>query len=912
MSSALPIRVRWLRAPVVPSGVTWGVPWRKGELHESDLDRLQLGSKDNGSPAQPLQSRTAAYWPDGSVKWSLHSAVMPAGGAEPGLLELAPDQETAPETRASVLKVSETEDAWVVDTGAILCTVGKTGANPVRGIVRRRESGPERGTRVEVCRGGGLICIRERRNSATGETVRTEEAFEGVTRRAELEQDGPLRAVIRLEGRHRAATGTREWLPYTLRLYFYAGLDSIRVVHTFHYDGNPHQDFIKGLGLVFRVPMRGPLYNRHVRFAGDICEDIDAGLTETINGGDAGQRNGDGRNAGPACGLFSEAAKTLHTRRTAGKYRQMFADQLEGRMLRFDPEEDRYFSGLLDDSAVWDAFRLNQLSSEHYTVHKRTGPGTVWIKGGEGSRAGGLLYAGCEGGGLAAGVKDFWRKHPGGLEAAGLSGDEATLNVWFWSPGAPAMDLRHYDTETHVESSYEGAAELRATPYGIANTNELTLWCTEGTPDSAGLQRMAEAASEPALLVCEPGHYHAAGAFGPWSLPDRGTPAKAYLEDRLDGILSFYLEEIEQRKWYGFWDYGDFMHSYDPVRHVWNYDLGGCAWQNAELVPNMWLWISFLRSGRADVFRLAEAMTRHTSEVDAYHFGEYAGLGSRHNVVHWGCGCKEARIAMAGLHRYYYYLTGDERTGDVMDGVKDADYSTVTLDPMRAYFPKDEFPTHARVGPDWAAFSSNWMTRWERFRDEYYRDKIKTGIACIKQAKLRLLSGPTYGYDPKTGVLTGMGDDNWGRHLAISMGGPQVWFELADMLEDPEWEEMLAEFGVFYNLPQEEKDAWSGGAITGKLRFEHPVLSVGIAAYGARYRGDRATADRCWDILLRNPFGRTNLASRRRTVRQVRNMGEIEWMNTNEASQWSLNTIIALELIAEALPEGADGYADEQ
>lgn len=149
------------------------------------------------------------------------------------------------------------------------------------------------------------------------------------------------------------------------------------------------------------------------------------------------------------------------------------------------------------------------------------------------------------------------------------------------------------------------------------------------------------------------------------------------------------------------------MHSYDPVRHVWNYDLGGCAWQNSELVPNMWLWVTFLRSGRADVFRMAEAMTRHTSEVDVYHFGEYAGLGSRHNVIHWGCGCKEARIAMAGLHRYYYYLTGDERVGDIMDSVKDADYSTVTLDPMRAYFPKDEFPTHVRVGPDWAAFSSN-------------------------------------------------------------------------------------------------------------------------------------------------------------------------------------------------------------
>ena len=40
-------------------------------------------------------------------------------------------------------------------------------------------------------------------------------------------------------------------------------------------------------------------------------------------------------------------------------------------------------------------------------------------------------------------------------------------------------------------------------------------------------------------------------------------------------------------------------------------------------------------------------MTRHTAEVDVYHIGPNAGLGSRHNVSHWGCGAKEARISQA-------------------------------------------------------------------------------------------------------------------------------------------------------------------------------------------------------------------------------------------------------------------------
>src|SRR5690606_32742949 len=354
-----------------------------------------------------------------------------------------------------------------------------------------------------------------------------------------------------------------------------------------------------------------------------------------------------------------ESPKTLHTRRTKGKYRTLFEEQCAGKTVQFDQSEDQYFLGLLADSATWDGYKLVQDASNHYRIWKRTKQQCSWLKVADGQHSGGLGYVGDAYGGLAIGSRYFWEKHPSGMEIEETSQDEAAFTMWLWSPDVPAMDLRHYDTETHVESSYEGFRELNATPFGIANTNELMLWATDSTPCSKSLDDMLAALQEPPMLICEPQYYYSVRALGLWSLPDRSTPAKAYLEDQLDGILAFYQTEVEQRKWYGFWDFGDVMHSYDPVRHVWNYDLGGCAWQNSELVPNMWLRTSFLRTGRSDIFRMAEAMTRHTSEVDAYHFGPYIGLGSRHNVVHWGCGCKEARIFMAGLHRYYYYLTAD-------------------------------------------------------------------------------------------------------------------------------------------------------------------------------------------------------------------------------------------------------------
>ena len=134
----------------------------------------------------------------------------------------------------------------------------------------------------------------------------------------------------------------------------------------------------------------------------------------------------------------------------------------------------------------------------------------------------------------------------------------------------------------------------------------------------------------------------------------------------MQGLVDFYRGQVEERSWYGFWDYGDIMHNYDFGRHEWRYDVGGWAWANTELMPDMLLWYSFLRTGRADLFRMAEAMTRHTSEVDVYHIGPFAPLGSRHNVNHFGDGAKQPRASHDGIKEFYYFLAADDRIGDLM------------------------------------------------------------------------------------------------------------------------------------------------------------------------------------------------------------------------------------------------------
>ena len=846
------MKVKWLnRKPTEKTGISWGVPWAKGTLNKNDSICLKDGSEQN----IPLQSWPMAFWPDGSVKWTGHTAVL-EGEEEKFDLHMSNEKLDI----SSTLFVKETSDSIEIDTGEISVTISKQGSVLIKTIKKGAKT---------IGIDGRLIAIRETRNKENGMNITREEPLQSEINKVELEQKGPLRSVIKIEGIHQNVFGTDCLLPFVLRLYFHGDTSSLRVVHTLFYDGNPEKDFIKGAGLELTVPLTGEPFNRNVRFSGDK-------------------------------GVYSEPAQLLLTRRhrNAGG---LYDSQINGEVITLTEEQHGPLLDHAGQNAVWNDFKIHQDSSDHYRISKRTNEEYAWVESTHGTRAKGLMYVGGTEGGVAVGIKNFWQKFPSSLEVTNLSGASAKLKVWFWSPDAQAMDLRHYNKETHVVSAYEGFDEMRANPVGIANTSELFLHFYNESPTHEQLENKVDEWQAPLLLVCEPEYYYRTKSLGVWSLPDRSTPIKEKLEEQLDEAFNFYKNEIDQRRWYGFWNYGDVMHTYDPVRHQWRYDLGGFAWQNTELVPNIWLWYTFLRSGREDVFIMAEAMSRHTSEVDCYHFGEYAGLGSRHNVSHWGCGCKEARISMAGLHKYYYFLTTDERTRDLLTEVRDADKALLHLDPMREFYSNEQFSSHARVGPDWAAFCSNWLSEWERTENQVYRDKIVSGIDTLKKLPFRLLSGPTFGYDPETSTLQHMGDGNaGGYHMVIAFGGPQAWMEIAQILGDEEWDEMLAEFGEFYVLSNEEKIKRSNGILHDKL-FSLPMLASGMVAYAAANKQDAKLAEKAWNLLLNEEISEMILPIKEQEVETWRTLKEIPSVTTNTTSQWCLNTIVSLELIGDYL-----------
>ncbi len=876
-------QLRWLegKTPAVIPGATWGVPWPRGKHANGTAFTLRA----TGGPELPVQSWPLAYWPDGSLKWTGHA--LPADLPAVAGYELAAG---APATRAKPLHATESADTIEIDTGVIRARIAKTGRALIPSIARDGK---------DILRNGRLVLLRESSPASTA----TPEAFSGEISEIVLEQKGPIRAVVKISGKHAApvstssSSGTLSWLPFVVRLYFYAGGDAVRLLHTIVYDGDESKDFIRGLGVSFDVPMRGELHDRHVRFSGE-----DAGLFGEAIRGITGLRRDPGADVREAQ-IAGQATPPL------SKWNEQVT-----RNLQYIP--------------AYDDWSLFQSSADGFTIRKRTREGFTWLTSAQGRRAGGLGWLGSPEGGVAFGLRNFWQSHPAQLDIRGATTDLATVTVWMWAPDAAPMDLRGYHDglgQDTYEKQLRGGLEITYEDYepgfdkpeGVARTSEVFLWALAATPSRARLAELAEAVRTPPQLVVRPEYLHACNVFGGlWSPVDTSTPALAEMEKRLAWHFDYYVTQREQHRWYGFWNFGDVMHTYDADRHEWRYDIGGFAWDNSELSTDLWLWLYFLRTGRADVFRFAEAMTRHTGEVDVHHIGRFAPLGSRHNVLHWGCSAKQLRISTAANRRYYYYLTADERVGDLMREQLEAARTLVKIPPTRKLRSTPESADRAHAlgdgeslaglgfGTDWGSMASAWLTEWERTGDKRSHARLLASMKTIAAQPRGFFTG-SGAMNLDTGEFAVSSSDRVSvSHLSAVFGLVEVCAELVQLIDDPAFKSAWLDYCELYSASPEEQKRRLGTALRGNsLREGHSRLT----AYVARAKGDPALAKRAWSEFFGGDDGR---GSRRSTLATTRIAGpdvlnpvdENPRISTNGTAQWGLAAIQNLALVPQSLP----------
>ncbi|MFK0283583.1 Tat pathway signal sequence domain protein [Streptomyces sp. NPDC090499] len=872
-ADADPVTLDWLEDGGLGAapGSTVGVPWPMGAFQEDQTFALT----DADGKDVPVQSWPLAYWPDGSLKWTAHAV---SSGS--GKLTLAAGDAAAPDKKVTVDRSGGTID---VSTGVIAVKIGKNGSTIIKSVTRGS---------TEIARNGRLVLIRQPEVEDEDQGAVRTERFDGAIGSVTVEQDGPVRAVVRIDGKHRK--GSRSWLPFSIRLYFYAGADSFRMVHTITYDGTQEPgkasgDFIRGLGVRFAVPMRDAAYDRHVRIGGE------------------------------GTGLLREAVQGITgLRRDPGAAVQ--AAQYAGQKLPDPATWDQRVTTRLQYIPNWGDYTLSQLSADGFTLRKRTKKGYGWIPAGGGKRASGFGYVGGASGGFSFGLRDFWQKFPAQLDIRDAHTDEAEITLWLWSPEAQPMDLRFYHDgmgqDTYAEQleglniTYEDYEPEFGTPYGIARTSELLFWANETTPTPEALADQVDAVRVLPQLTAPPKQLIKAKVFGPglFSEPDRSTAAKAKIEDHLDFLFTYYKDQVEQRRWYGFWDYGDFMHTYDTVRHQWRYDVGGYAWDNSELSPDLWLWYAYLRSGRSDIFRFAEALTRHTGEVDVYHIGQWAGLGTRHGIQHYADSAKQQRISNTTYRRFYYFLTADERVGDLMAANVDSDETFLVLDPQRKVrtdpYTPDRHALSIGFGTDWSGLVSAWLTEWERKGPKW--EKAKARVLSTMEGIAAQPNGFVQGsglYDLDTGKFATADTPVVSvSHLSAVFGLNELCAELIYLVDMPKFNEVYFDYCRYFNATKTEQAARYGTNFGTLLLFQgHSRLD----AYAAVQTGDATLAKRAWTkfyssdgYMESSPWQTEPLSG---PVTLVAG-SEASWVSSNDTALYGLAAIENLALLGDKMP----------
>lgn len=174
-------------------------------------------------------------------------------------------------------------------------------------------------------------------------------------------------------------------------------------------------------GLTFSTPLSDALYDRHVRFS-----------------------SSDG-------GILGEAVLGLYGLRRDATNRVLDA-QFAGTPLPDPSTWPSTISSAYTILPVWSDWQQDQQGPERFVVRKRTDKGSkvIWLPVGEGRRTGGTGFVGgATAGGVGWALREAWQRAWTGADVRGTTGDAADVTIWAYSPRAPALDMRHYDTVAH-------------------------------------------------------------------------------------------------------------------------------------------------------------------------------------------------------------------------------------------------------------------------------------------------------------------------------------------------------------------------------------------------------------------------------------------------------------------------------
>ncbi len=468
-----------------------------------------------------------------------------------------------------------------------------------------------------------------------------------VTRTVRERGSGPLHAIIRVEGHYTYEREDNVDSPFVIRIHVYAGRSFIKVYHTMTYTGTPDQ--------------HEPVEGQH----GDIATGLGPILPEEREGDEGWTQPNDQIGAMGLGFLYRlEGELNYQTGYRTGKwwgngqsqtYSAKVMETEEVSVFQTGPETSRTPPVMTSSSEERLEGFMAQIKS-NAMLQKEV------------ERAEGWADISDNRWGICVGIRNFVEEYPKEI-VANFHGDQ--LLAYLWSPNATPMSFaRPHDKRD------SGMTDNFAT--GLTKTSELVYYFHTASTNTAELRKTMGYVLNPPAAHTDPAWYAESEVFGKIS-PHGDTHAE--YERGVDYKIDWVLHNQHYEPWYGMFDYGD--QKYFFVRDDW------FAWLNNEPAVDYMLWLHFMRTGNRKYYLAAEAMSRHTMDVDNIHwptneeyigdsnsaldFWEYEatpseatpylGIGRRHARQHW-TSLLSAHVWVQGWLTSYY-LTGYHRGLDV-------------------------------------------------------------------------------------------------------------------------------------------------------------------------------------------------------------------------------------------------------
>ncbi len=628
--------------------LTLGIPFAQGDLFCPDYTRL-LDADGHEIPCQTTQVTT---WEplDYSVKWLW--VFFFATNENRYFLEYGPGVRKAPITgdRIVIKNAQRKGQRSIVQTGPLRFSVSKKAGGFIDDVLLDVDGdGFDAEDTIAVCnhgRGSFLDLFDDLGLDASTATVHRTIRERG---------SGPLHAILRLEGTYTYHREDNRPSPFVIRLHVYAGKSYVRVLHTLTYTGVPDK----------HIPVEGD----HACIALADSEQIkDDSKTE-----DEGWTLPDDRIA--ATGLCLEYNLAGPVMYQTG-YR-------EGTWAH--PKPSKTFRQHLEASQVASVFQTGPKPDRippvpNSTTHERISGFEASIRADDGvkkqiERAEGWADLSDDRWGIAIGIKNFLEEYP---KEIAYHGAKKEAVAFLWSPQAEPLSFARHSLERD-QGMIANFAE------GVTKTSEVVFYFHKGDAQVADIKKNVAYFLDAPVPHASPAVYANSQVYGRFAPRLDHHPA---FERSLDYKFDWEIFNQHWEPWYGMFDYGDQKNVF--FREDWH------RWQNNEPAIDFMYWLQFIRTGDAKYYRAAEAMSRHTMDVDNVHwpadppyYGDtnesldfwkhqsgtsqatpYLGIGRRHARQHWSA-LLSAHVWLQGWIASYY-LTGYHRGLDVARLTADA------------------------------------------------------------------------------------------------------------------------------------------------------------------------------------------------------------------------------------------------